>query len=214
MTRVKICGITNLKDAKEAMKDGANYLGFLVEIQQSKDKISREKAKEIIKQLPKKVKKVAVVYKDNAGEIIKIYETVKPDIIQIHSDIDVGEIRKLKKILPKLKITKTIHIENRKSALEQLKKFQNFVNFILLDSKAGKKIGGTGKTHNWSISREIIKKSKKPVFLAGGLKPENVEKAIKTAHPFAVDTNSGVKLKDRKKDFKKLRIFIKKAKKG
>lgn len=212
MTTVKICGLTNIGDAREAARQGADYLGFLVEIKQSKDSISAEKAKELIKKLPKKAKKVAVVYKDNANEIIKLCKTVNPDIVQIHGKIKLNEIKKIKKQLSKIKITKTINVTDKKSAIKQLKKFENLVDYILLDSKSGKKIGGTGKTHDWKISREIVKISKKPVFLAGGLNPDNVKKAIAKVRPFAVDTNSGVKLKPRKKDFEKLKSFIKKAK--
>jgi len=77
----------------------------------------------------------------------------------------------------------------------------------------GPRKGGTGKVHNWEISRKIVKSVNRKVFLAGGLNPDNVREAIKKVGPYAVDTNSGVKLKAGKKDYKKLNEFIRRAKK-
>jgi phosphoribosylanthranilate isomerase len=82
----------------------------------------------------------------------------------------------------------------------------------LLDTRLEYKIGGTGKTHDWQISKEIVKTCKKSVFLAGGLTPENVIDAITKVNPYCVDVNSGVKAKPRIKDHEKLRLFIQNAK--
>ena len=212
MTKVKICGITNLQDALDAALFGADYIGFLVEIGFSEDKVDRKKAKEIIKKLPLEVQPVFVTYLQKSRPIIEIAEEIKPAIIQLHNDIELKEIGKIRKALPKIKLTKSISVIN-KNSIEQAKKFEKYVDFILLDSKVGKKKGGTGKTHNWDISRKIVKSVNKKVFLAGGLNPDNVEEAIKKVKPYAVDTNSGVKLKPGKKDYKKLKEFIMRAKK-
>ena len=212
MTEVKICGITNLEDAFKAAELGADYLGFIVEIGFSKDSIKREEAKEIIKKLPLEVEPVFVTYLQKSKEIIEIAEEIKPLIIQLHNDISLEEIGKIRKALPRIKITKSISVTSEKS-IDEAKKFERYVDFILLDTKLGGKKGGTGKTHNWDISRKIVKEIKKPVFLAGGLNPDNVKEAVKKVKPFAVDTNSGVKLKDRKKDYEKIRLFVERAKK-
>ncbi len=211
MTKVKICGITNEEDALKASILGADYLGFLVEISFSEDKITREKAKNIIKKLPLEVTPVFVTYLQKAKPIIDIAKEIKPSIIQLHNDISLEEIGKIRSQLPRIKITKTISVTNE-SSIEQAKKYQNYVDFILLDTKSGKRKGGTGKTHNWEISRKIVKSVKNKVFLAGGLNPDNVEESIKKVKPYAVDTNSGVKSKAAKKDYKKLELFIKEAK--
>ena len=213
MTKVKICGITNEEDALKAAILGADYLGFLVEINFSEDKINRKKAKSLIRKLPLEITPVFVTYLQKAAPIIKIAKEINPQIIQLHNDISLEEIGKIRKSLPKIKITKTISVINEKS-IDEAKKYQKYVDFILLDSKSGKKKGGTGKIHNWEISRKIVKEIKKPVFLAGGLNPDNVQEAIKQVKPYAVDTNSGVKLKPGKKDYKKLELFIQRAKNG
>ena len=211
MTKIKICGITNEEDALKAAILGVDYLGFLVEIDFAQDKVTRKEAKEIIKKLPLEVTPVFVTYLQKAAPIIKIAKEINPQIIQLHNDITIEEIGKIRKALPKIKITKTISVIDDDS-ISEAKNYEKYVDFILLDSKSGKRKGGTGKVHNWDISRKIVKEVKKKVFLAGGLNPDNIKDAINKVKPFAVDTNSGVKLQARKKDHKKLEAFIRGAK--
>ncbi|MFH1324818.1 MAG: phosphoribosylanthranilate isomerase [Nanoarchaeota archaeon] len=211
MTKVKICGITNEEDALKAAILGADYLGFLVEINFSEDHISRKKAKEIIKKLPLEVQPVFVTYLKKAEPIIAIAEEINPSIIQLHNDIMIEEIGKIREALPKIKLTKTISVIDNNS-IQEAKSYQNYIDFILLDTSSGKKKGGTGKIHNWEISRKIVKGVKTKVFLAGGLNPDNIEEAIKKVKPYAVDTNSGVKKTKGKKDYKKLELFIRRSK--
>ena len=213
MTKVKICGITNEEDALKASILGADYLGFLVEISFSEDKITRKKAKDIIRKLPLEVTPVLVTYLKKSKPIIEIAKEINPQIIQLHNKISLEEIGKIRKSLPRIKLTKAISVIDE-SSIQEAKKYEKYVDFILLDTKSGKRKGGTGKTHNWDISRKIVKEVKNKVFLAGGLNPENIKQAIDEVKPYAVDTNSGVKLKPKKKDYKKLELFIKRAKGG
>jgi len=211
MTKVKICGITNEEDALKAAILGADYLGFLVEISFAEDKVTRKQAKNIIRKLPLEITPVFVTYLQKAKPIIEIAKEIKPNIIQLHNDISLEEIGKIRKELKEIKLTKTISVIG-KNSIKEAKKYEKYIDYILLDTKSGKKKGGTGKVHNWDISRKIVKSLKKPVFLAGGLNPDNVKQAIEKVKPYAVDTNSGVKLKAGKKDYKKLELFIKRAK--
>lgn len=211
MVKVKICGITNIKDALLAAELGADFLGFIVEISESEDSLSKDEAKNLIRQLPLEVIPVMVTYLNNAEEIVKVASYVIAGAVQLHSNISLPEIGKIRKALPKIKIIKAIHVIDEKVVSEAVK-FSDYVDYILLDSKAKGKIGGTGKTHDWSISRKIILKCKKPVLLAGGLNPENVLDAVRKIKPFGVDVNSGVKAKPRVKDAEKLRKFIENAK--
>lgn len=211
MTKVKICGITNEGDALKAAILGADYLGFLVEIGFSEDKVTREKAKDIIRKLPLEASPVFVTYLQKAKPIIEIAKEISPLIIQLHNDISLGEIGKIRKALKKIKITKTISIVDEKS-IDEAKKYEKYVDYLLLDTKVKGRKGGTGEVHNWEISRKIVKSVNRKVFLAGGLNPDNVMEAIKKVRPYAVDTNSGVKLKAGKKDYVKLELFIKRAK--
>ena len=212
MTKVKICGITNTKDVFKAAELGADFLGFIVEVDFSKDSLTREEAKKLIKKLPLEVRPVLVTYLDKADKIIELAKELNPEVIQLHNPkVDLKVIGKVRKALPKTEITKTIHVSDE-SAIEEAKKFDKYVDYILLDTKAKGKLGGTGVVHDWEISRKIVKSVKCKVFLAGGLNPTNVGLAIEKVKPFAVDTNSGVKAKDRKKDTFKLEKFIQRAK--
>ena len=213
MTKVKICGITNINDALAAVDYGADYLGFLVEIDLSEDSITREEAKILIKKLPLEVQPVLVTYITDPTHIIKLAKDLNPDIIQLHNpEINLKTIGKIRKTLPKIKLTKVIHVQDE-SSINEAKEYEKHVDYILLDTKTKDKLGGTGITHNWKISKKIVKSTKAKVFLAGGLSPDNIKKAIKEVKPFAVDTNSGVKAKPRLKDRTKLRKFIEYTKK-
>lgn len=213
MAKVKICGITNVGDAFKAAELGADYLGFIVEVDFSKDSLTREKAKKLIKGLPLEVRPVLVTYLDKTKDIVELAKELKPEVIQLHNPkVDLKTIGAVRKALPRIKITKTIHVSDE-SAIEEAKKYDKYVDYILLDTKAKGKLGGTGVIHNWDISRKIVKAVKSEVFLAGGLTPANVGIAIEKVKPFAVDTNSGVKKKDRKKDAFKIAKFIERAKK-
>ena len=150
MTKVKICGITNEEDALKAAILGADYLGFLVEINFSEDKINRKQAKNIIRKLPLEVTPVFVTYLQNSKPIIEIAKEIKPSIIQLHNNIKLEEIGKIRAKLPKIKITKTISVinkdsikssnpkdskglENSKNSLSEAKKYEKYVDYILLD---------------------------------------------------------------------------------
>ena len=212
MAKVKICGITNSQDAFKAAELGADFLGFIVEVDFSKDSLTREEAKKLIKALPLEVQPVLVTYLTKSKELIELAKDLNPEVIQLHNPkADLKFIGSIRKALPRTKITKAIHVEDE-SAVEVAKKFDKYVDYLLLDTKTKTKLGGTGVVHDWEISRKIVKSVKCKVFLAGGLNPTNVGLAIEKVKPFAVDTNSGVKAKDRKKDTFKLEKFIQRAK--
>jgi len=209
--KIKICGITNEEDALQAALLGADYVGFLVEIDFSEDNVTRQKAKEIIKKLPLEVLPVLVTYLQKSNPIVEIAQEINPAVIQLHNDISLDEISKIRNKLHKIELIKSIPVADEKS-LEEAKKYEKYVDYLLLDTKIDGKKGGTGKVHDWDISRKIVKSVHCRVFLAGGLNPDNIEEAIRVVEPYGVDTNSGVKIGPGKKDYKKIELFIKRAK--
>ena len=116
--------------------------------------------------------------------------------------------------MPNIKLVRLIHISNDGQIVTNYKKMK-YADFYLLDSFNLKtnQVGGTGLTHDWKRSRELIKLLNKPTFLAGGLNPDNVMKAIKEVHPYGVDVNSGCKNSLGKKDAKRVKVFVANAKK-
>ncbi|MFC1690778.1 phosphoribosylanthranilate isomerase [Nanoarchaeota archaeon] len=202
MRRVKICGITNLSDAKLAVKLGANYLGFIF-YKSSPRRITPQKADSIIKEIKNKKQKVVAVFVNETKEnIIKISQKIKPDVIQLHGNETPQFCKDLKKELIKIKkpikLIKAFRIKNKAT----LKKTEGYTSpdYYLFDTYKKGSFGGTGKTFDW----KIIKKTKKPIFLSGGLNPKNINNALKK-RVFALDISSGIEKKPGKKDPKKLK---------
>lgn len=210
MVKVKICGIKSVKDANKAIEYGADAIGLLVgRIHPSKDFITKELSKKIVDSVPPFCSTVMVTHLRDTNKIIKLAKYIGVNTIQLHGGSTITEIKKIKKSLPNVKIYRAFHVID-KNVLNEVKKFENYIDAVLLDSlniKTGQ-VGGTGKIHDWDLSRKVVKISQKPVILAGGLNPSNVEKAIKQVKPFGIDINSGVKNKKGMKDYNKLKKFI------
>ena len=204
--KAKICGINSLSEMKIALDSGADAIGFLVGITHlAEDKIDIPTACELSKRVPPFVSSVAVTHLQTAMDIISLLKQLKVDTVQLHNDIDLTEIVKIRKALPYLKIIKSVSITGKESVLIA-RKYVGYADGIILDSRTKERPGGTGITHDWSISRTIVEESPIPVILAGGLTPDNLREAIETVHPYAVDVNSGVATKQ-KKDLEKVKHF-------
>lgn len=205
--KAKICGINSLSEMKIALDSGADAIGFLVGITHlAEDKIDIPTACELSKRVPPFVSSVAVTHLQTAMDIISLLKQLKVDTVQLHNDIDLTEIVKIRKALPYLKIIKSVSITGKESVLIA-RKYVGYADGIILDSRTKERLGGTGITHDWSISRTIVEESPIPVILAGGLTPNNLREAIETVHPYAVDVNSGVETKQ-KKDLEKVKQFV------
>lgn len=211
--RVKICGITNQEDARTAISLGADALGFLVGlIYPSVDQLTPERARELVKFLPPFVNSVLVTHQSDPEEVSFLVTAVGPHVLQLHGAFAIEEIPLLRQRFPHLKILKAVHVEGEE-AIEVSREVAPHVDGILLDSRTATRLGGTGVTHDWSISRRICEAlSGTPVILAGGLRPDNVVSAIETVQPFGVDVNTGVCAEPGRKSPALLRRFIQGAK--
>lgn len=213
MVKVKICANKNIYDAESCLIAKADIIGVLVgKKHNSNDFINKESAKEIVDYVNKRSSVALVTHLKDANEIINLTKYIGNDIIQLHSDIEEKEVEKIKKELPFIKLIRLIQISKEGKVITDISKIK-YVDYYLLDSYNLKtnQIGGTGLTHDWSKSKELVDKLKYPVFLSGGLNPLNVKTAINTVKPYGVDVNSGCKTNG-KKDRNKVIEFIKKAK--
>ena len=201
MTKIKICGITNLEDAKAAIDFGADALGFVF-FRESPRAISPQKAALIIAKLPAFTTTVGVVVDKPLDEIQNIVNETGIDVIQLHGDESPESCRLQRRVI------KGIRVKSLES-LEPLKSYQDLVSAFLLDTYAPHMPGGTGQAFNWDIAIEA--KNFGRIILAGGLTPENISEAIRRVNPYAVDVSSGVELVKGKKDLQKMRIFIERA---
>jgi phosphoribosylanthranilate isomerase len=210
----KICGIQTLEEAQMALDAGATTLGFLVGLtHKAEDEISAELAAEIITQLPQNIDKVMVTHLLDAAEIATIADELGVTVIQIHDDLDDAGIKTLKAKLPHIKLIKAVHVMGE-DAVAHAKHYDNMpeLDALLLDSRTHDRLGGTGLTHDWNISKAIVDACEKPVWLAGGLGDHNVADAVKKVRPAGVDVNSGVEDATGAKDLQKVQGFIQNAK--
>jgi phosphoribosylanthranilate isomerase len=190
-----------------AVEAGADAVGFIVDVPQSPRNLSRNEAKKLMELTPIFIETVAVTVPKDLNHLEKFYEDLSPNIIQIHGFNIL--FKDLRTRLPDARIIGAVQIKPNLDINSIIQRSEVF-NAILLDS--GEQ-GGTGKTHNWEISKKIRTViHPKPIILAGGLKSENVKEAIFTVRPYAVDVSSGVELKPGEKDRKKVFEFIKKVK--
>lgn len=214
MVKVKICANRNIYDAESCIIAGADVIGVLVgQSHTSDDFITKEVAKEIVDFVDNRCDVSLVTHLVNADEIISLTKFIGNNIIQLHSNIDENEVEKIKKILPNIKLGRLIHISENGTICTDISRFK-FADFYLLDSFNLKtnQVGGTGLTHDWNKSKKLIEKLDKPVFLAGGLNPNNVKEAILKAKPYGVDVNSGCKNENGIKDRQKVIDFVYNAK--
>ncbi|NOZ60771.1 MAG: phosphoribosylanthranilate isomerase [Calditrichaeota bacterium] len=193
---VKICCIQSVEEAFLAMRFGASLLGLVSEMPSGPGAISEEKIEKIATAVPRGITTVLLTSLTNAEEIIRQQRRCKTNAIQLVDRSKGDDLRKLKDSLPGIGLIQVIHIAGEES-ITVAEEIVSFVDAILLDSGnpnlTVKELGGTGRVHDWRISARIRELSAKPVFLAGGLTPENVKSAIETVKPFAVDVCSGVR---------------------
>jgi phosphoribosylanthranilate isomerase len=210
MIRIKICCISSIAEAQTAISYGADAIGLVGKMPSGQGVITDDLICTIAKSVPPPVATFLLTSETSSGGIVNHHRKVNTNTIQIVDALKLGSYRDIKAKLPNVKIVQVIHVLNEGSIDEALH-ISEKVDALLLDSGnpnlAVKELGGTGRTHNWALSRKIVEQSKVPVFLAGGLNSENVRKAIDIVRPFAVDVCSGVRT-DYKLDERKLEEFF------
>ena len=213
MPRIKICCISSENEAKTAIEFGASAIGLVARMPSGPGPISDELIRQIAETIPPPVATFLLTSETTVRKIIEHHNRTNTNTIQIVDSLLSGTYSQLKTALPCVKIVQVIHVIDERSVDEAIG-ISAMVDAILLDSGNPKlkikELGGTGRIHNWKLSRQIRDKSKCPVFLAGGLNPENVRQAIEEVQPFAVDVCSGVRT-DGNLDRKKLELFIRNA---
>ena len=209
MVKVKICGITNVEDAKAAVDAGADYIGFI--FAESPRKVDISTAKSIINKLPGKVTTVGVFAGLDADTIVDIMAKTGLDCAQVYEHAGcnmapVAEAIGCRRVIRAF----NIRSEDDVTAMESDAGKCDCAGF-LMDAWANGKSGGTGVTFNWDLAAKASSCGKS-IILAGGLNPGNVGDAVAKVHPGAVDVSSGVERSPGKKDHEMVREFIRNAK--
>lgn len=173
--------------------------------------ISEELIANIAKEIPSNISTFLLTSETEYEKIIEQHKRCNTTTIQLVDKIEYSNYSRIRKALPKIKIVQDVHVLGEE-AIEEAKRVSKYVDFILLDSGNPnlnvKELGGTGKVHNWNISKRICTEVKIPIYLAGGLNSENIREAIELVKPYGVDLCTGVRT-DNRLDEVKLNKFIK-----
>jgi phosphoribosylanthranilate isomerase len=196
VTRVKICCIASVEEAWLAINHGASALGFVSKMPSGPGPIEEELIAQIVPKIPAGVTTFLLTSETSAAPIIAQQRRTRVNTIQLVDAVEPGTHRMLKDALPGVSIVQVIHVTGRTS-VEEAVSLSNEVDALLLDSGNPslkvKELGGTGRVHDWSLSREIRDRASVPVYLAGGLNPSNAAEAIRAVRPFALDICSGLR---------------------
>ena len=208
--RIKICCIANEQEAADAVAFGASAIGLVGQMPSGPGPISDEEICRIALTVPPPIATFLLTSQQTANGIIDHHHRTKTNTIQIVDELLGREYAAIREALPHVKLVQVIHVVGDES-VDEACEIALHVDAILLDSGnpnlAVKELGGTGRRHDWRLSRRIVETCDKPIFLAGGLNADNVCEAIDTVQPFGLDLCSGVRTEG-KLDLCKLEHFF------
>jgi phosphoribosylanthranilate isomerase len=208
--RVKICGVTSLRDICIAIEAGADAVGLVTDVPSSPRNLSIPRAKELMRAAQRSVEVVIVTVPKDLSHLQNIHKELCPSAIQLHAQDNLH--REARGMLLRTRLIGAIQVGPR-FTIDSVLEAADIFDEILLDSYVPSMNGGTGRTHSWEMSRRVRDViCTKPFILAGGLTPENVADAIRLVRPNAVDVSSGVESNPGIKDRGKVFEFIKSVK--
>lgn len=207
MVRVKVCGFTHEDDVQAAVAAGVDAIGAIVDVPvETPREVSPETAATLFEGVPPFVSTVLVTMPGTVDRARELVETVRPDAIQIHDGLSPQSVGTLSQI----GVGTIASVSSDDPTVED---YAVAADAVLVDSADESGAGGTGRTHDWTATREL-QPLESPLILAGGLTPENVDKAVRTVDPYAVDVASGVEREPGRKDAGMVREFVERARAG
>lgn len=215
---IQVAGIIDRAELEMLQECGARYLGFPLRLPVHDPDLRDEKASQLIRQLQPPVFGVLITYLDCAMAIADLCCSLGARIVQLHGEIEVGELKKLRDIAPDLVVIKSlvVGLDSEADLTLTVVRSSPFVDAYITDTfdPVTSASGATGKTHDWSISRRLVEYSDRPVILAGGLSPHNVKSTILEVKSAGVDVHTGVEDASGRKSRGKVERFVKEAKAG
>lgn len=210
MIRVKICCMASVEEARTAVAAGASALGLVGRMPSGPGPISDELIAEIAATVPPGVATFLLTSETEPEAVVEHVRRSGANTVQLVDRVAGQTYAALRRELPLVKLVQVVHVADQE-ALGEAIQAAHHVDALLLDSGSFcgpvKELGGTGRVHDWELSRRIVESVPRPVYLAGGLKPENVAEAIETVRPFGVDLCTGVRTEGRL-DPAKLHAFM------
>lgn len=209
-TRIKICCIASIDEAQLAIAAGADALGLVAAMPSGPGPIPDARIAQIAAWTPPPVATFLLTSETTAQRIVEHVRATQPSTVQIVGHIDPDEAAQLARLLPHVRRVQVIHVEGPE-ALALIPAYAPHVHAFLLNSgrpgAAVPELGGTGRTHDWSVSARFVRASPRPVFLAGGLDDTNVGDALRQVRPYGIDLCSRVRT-DGKLDVMKLALLM------
>ncbi|NVO19716.1 MAG: phosphoribosylanthranilate isomerase [Bacteroidetes bacterium] len=212
-TKIKICCISSWDEARLSIDYGASALGLVSRMPSGPGVISDQLIHDIASKIPPPIASFLLTSELFAGAIITHHLRTQTNVIQLVDELSSGSNKELRDALPAIRFVQVIHVLGEES-IEIALKYSEYADALLLDSGnptlRTKELGGTGRVHNWNISRKIVDQCRIPVFLAGGLDASNAKAALDSVNPWGLDVCSGVRT-DGKLDPQKLEAFFRAA---
>lgn len=212
--RVKVCGIRRRQDVLLAARLGADAIGLLVgQRHRSEDFLEPEEARELAAACPPLVTPVLVTHYEEPDAVVALARELRVTTIQMHSECSAATLRRIRREMPGVRLVRALHATGS-DALEQMRELSEAAHAFIVDSANANedRVGGTGMTHDWNLSRRLVADSPIPVILAGGLDAANVALAIAAVRPYGVDANTRLRSADGFKDPGKVSGFTRAAK--
>lgn len=213
MVWIKICGITNIDDAKSISELRVDAMGFVLSADSPRrvEIITVYRIIEALRTRENKISMVGVFVNEEIRKVLNDYRSLRLDYIQLSGDEDMDYLKDLKEKAKDIKIIKSIRIKKKSESYKakinkKVDKLKEYADFILMDSYSKNVYGGTGVSFNWDIVKDYYREI--PVILSGGLDAENVRQAVDIVKPFGVDASSKLEIYPGKKDIDKVTKFI------
>ena len=194
--RVKVCCIASVAEARLAVRHGASALGLVSAMPSGPGVIADETIREIARTVPPGIATFLLTSRTDPDSIAAQQRETRVDTLQLVDRVEAEALATLRELLPGIGLVQVVHVLGEES-LEEATGYAGLVDAILLDSGnpslTVKELGGTGRTHDWAVSRGIVEAASVPVYLAGGVTAENVAEAIRAVRPFGLDLCSGLR---------------------
>lgn len=195
-TRLKVCCISSVEEAALAVRQGADALGLVGEMPSGPGPIADALIREIAQAAPPGVATFLLTSRTEPDAVVDHVLSVGVNTVQLVDDVPEETYAALRQSAPSVKIVQVLHVQDR-GVVQEAERVGAWVDAILLDSgrpgAAVKELGGTGRVHDWALSAEVVRRVGRPVYLAGGIRPENVGEAMRLVRPFGIDLCSGVR---------------------
>jgi len=213
---IQVAGVRDATEARMLVAAGVTHLGFPLRLAFHREDLSDTEAAAVIACLKPPVEPVLITYLHEAVPVARLCQMLGVRIVQLHGDISVKELSRLRSSAPELAVIKSLIVtgNNREELIAAIFRYQSLVDAFITDTwdpETGA-CGATGRVHDWTVSRLLADCSPKPLILAGGLGPENVRQALLEARPAGVDVHTGVEGPDGRKDERRVRAFVAEAK--